>query len=62
MRKTENELMTEYGITCKAKTIYSYKKHNYERLNDALRYAEIDTNRCRKDASRLPGESVIVSS
>jgi hypothetical protein len=62
MSKTENELMTEYGITCKAKTIYSYKQHDYERLSDALRYAEIDVNRCRKDASRLPGDGVIVSS
>ena len=62
MNKADKELMAEYGITCKVKTIYSYKQHSYEQLNDAVRYAEIDANRCQKDASHLLGKSDIVSS
>lgn len=49
MNKTDSELMAEYGITCKTKTRYSYKQHNYEHLKDALSYAKIDNNRHQKD-------------
>lgn len=53
MNKTDSELMAEYGITCKTKTLYSYKQHTYEHLKDALSYAEIDNNRHQKDDSYL---------
>ncbi|MCW9015048.1 MAG: hypothetical protein OQL06_14860 [Gammaproteobacteria bacterium] len=62
MNKTEKERMTEYGITCKEKTVYSYKQHNYENLSDALKYAEIDLSRCREASPHFPEESDIVSS
>ena len=62
MSKTDKELMTEYRITHETKTVYSYKQHNFEQLNDAIRYAEIDINRSRKASSYLLKESDIVSS
>lgn len=49
MNKTDSELMAEYGITSKTKTLYSYKQHTYEHLKDALSYAKIDMNRHQKD-------------
>jgi hypothetical protein len=53
MDKTDSELMAEYGITSKTKTLYSYKQHNYEHLKDALSYAKIDSNRHQKDGLRV---------
>lgn len=38
----EKKLMARYGITSTSKMIYSYKQHRYERITDALRYAESD--------------------
>ena len=51
MNNTDNELMAEYGITSKTKTLYSYKQYTYEHLKDALNYAKIDSNRHKKDSS-----------
>ncbi len=39
-------LMAKYGITAEPKMIYFYK------LKDALRYAEIDTNRVQGNSQR----------
>ena len=57
MNRTDSELMAEYGITCIEKTIYSYKKHNYERLKDVLRYAEMDRNHHLKNTPCPSGET-----
>jgi hypothetical protein len=51
MDKTDSELMAEYGVTSKTKTLYSYKQHTYDHLKDALNYAKIDNNRHKKDGS-----------
>ena len=53
MNKTDSELMAEYGITSKTRTMYSYKQHNYERLKDALSYAEIDTDRHQQNGKSI---------
>ncbi|WP_370978614.1 hypothetical protein [Agaribacterium sp. ZY112] len=62
MNKTDNELMVKYGITSKTKTIYSYKQHNYERLKDAISYAEIDINRHQQNGPSIPRVDEVDSS
>ncbi len=49
MNKTDSELMAEYGITSKTKTLYSYKQHTYEHLKDAFNYAKTNDNPHQKD-------------
>ncbi len=48
MNDDEKKLMGAYGIESARKNVYSYKEFKYERLDDAIRYAEIDTRRDRK--------------
>ncbi len=45
MTTEEERLAVDYGITAEQKTVYTYKGHKYERRQDALSYAEIDTRR-----------------
>ena len=45
MTKDQKQAMETHGISCKSKDIYYYKDFRYERLADAVRYAEIDTER-----------------
>lgn len=45
MKNSDIEQMKDYGITYKSKNIYSYKEHHYDKLKDALNYAEIDMKR-----------------
>ena len=45
MNEEEKELAKLYGITVEHKTVYLYQGHRYERLNDALNYAKLDTER-----------------
>ena len=45
MTKDEKQAMDTHGITCRSKDVYYYKDFKYERLADAVRYAEIDTER-----------------
>ena len=51
MTKNDKQVMEAHGITCKSKEVYHYKDFKYDRLADAVRYAEIDTER-----ERLKGE------
>jgi len=45
----DNEMMmARYGITSAPKMMYFYKQYQYEKLGDALRYAEIDTARTQE--------------
>ena len=44
----DNKMMARYGITSTSKVIYSYKQHRYEKIEDALRYAEIDSIRTQE--------------
>lgn len=45
MTKDEKQAMDVHGITCKPKDVYYYKGFRYERLADAVRYAEINADR-----------------
>lgn len=46
--------MQAYGIKSTRKNVCSYKEFKYERLDDAIRYAEIDTRRDRtKDGGEI---------
>lgn len=49
LSEKERQLMEQYGVQCAQKTVYLYKGFRYENLEDALRYAEIDKQRDRKD-------------
>lgn len=41
----QHQQMAHFGITVEQKTFYHYQGYVYERLADALAYAEIDTAR-----------------
>ena len=45
MTKDDKQAMDAHGITRKSKDVYYYKDFRYERLADAVRYAEIDADR-----------------
>ena len=45
MNDDDRKLMQTLGITVARKNVYSYKEFRYEWLDDAIRYAEIDTRR-----------------
>jgi uncharacterized protein YecA (UPF0149 family) len=45
MSEQDKTLMAEYGITSLPKTVYFYKEYRYDRLSDALSYAQTDTRR-----------------
>jgi hypothetical protein len=45
MTEQEKELMERYEITCEQNTVYYYMGHKYERLQDALKYAEIQKHK-----------------
>ena len=47
MTEDDKHTMDAHGITCKSKNVYHYKDFKYDRLADAVRYAEIDGERCR---------------
>ena len=45
---TENEeqkLMTRYGITRESRTVFRYANYTYDRLEDAVNFARIDSDR-----------------
>ena len=44
--------MEAHGITCAPKNVYFYKDFKYDRLDDAVRYAEIDASRIQKTGGR----------
>lgn len=45
MNDDDRERMQTLGITVARRNVYSYKEFKYERLDDAIRYAEIDATR-----------------
>jgi hypothetical protein len=47
INKKDTQTMEAHGITCAPKSVYSCKGFKYERLDDAVRYAEIDAKRVR---------------
>ena len=48
MNKKDKQTMEAHGITCAPKNVYLYKNFKYDRLDDAIRYAEIDAGRARE--------------
>lgn len=40
MTDEEKQLMDQYGVTCETKTIFHYRGHRYDRLDDALNFAK----------------------
>lgn len=48
MDEKDVRAMEAHGITCVTRQTYLYKDFKYDRLDDAIRYAEIDAERARK--------------
>ena len=48
MNDKDRERMAAYGITCVPKNVYHFREFKYDRLEDALRYAEIEAGREQK--------------
>ena len=49
MNKKDEQTMEAHGITCATRNVYFYKDFKYDRLDDAVRYAEIDARRVREN-------------
>ena len=49
MTKNDKQAMDAHGITSKSRDVYYYKDFKYERLADAVRYAEIEADRRRPE-------------
>ncbi len=47
MTEKDKQAMAAHGITCANRNVYFYKDFKYDRLDDAVRYAEIDARRAR---------------
>ena len=47
MNGKDKQMMDEHGITCESRNVFFYKEYKYDRLDDAVRYAEIDAKRLR---------------
>lgn len=47
MTNDDKRAMDAHGITSKSRDVYYYKDFKYERLADAVRFAEIDAERRR---------------
>ena len=45
MDNKDRQTMDAHGITVESRNIYCYKNFKYDRLDDAVRYAEIDARR-----------------
>ena len=50
MNDKDKQTMEVHGITSAHRNVYFYKEYKYDRLDDAVRYAEIDARRARKAA------------
>ena len=48
MNEQDREAMAALGISCETRNVYYYREFKYDRLEDAIRYAEIDGARARK--------------
>ena len=50
MHDKDKQTMETHGIASATRNVYFYKEYKYDRLDDAVRYAEIDARRARKAA------------
>ena len=48
MNEKDRQTMAVHGITCETRNVYFYKGYKYDRLDDAVRYARIETHRNAK--------------
>jgi hypothetical protein len=48
MNNKDEQTMEAHGITCATRKVYFYKDFKYDRLDDAVRYAEVDARRIQK--------------
>lgn len=42
--KEEIALMAQYGITSEQKLVYHYKQHRYQKVEDAINFARLDSS------------------
>lgn len=52
MNEKDKQTMQVHGITFVHRNVFFYKDFKYDRLDDAVRYAEIDAERNRKSDVR----------
>jgi hypothetical protein len=52
MNKEDRQVMEAHDITRTRKDVFSYKAFNYDRLEDAVRFARLDIERDRVIATR----------
>jgi hypothetical protein len=43
--KEELALMAYYGITSEQKVVYHYKQHRYQKIEDAINFARLDSSK-----------------
>ena len=48
MNDKDKQTMELHGVTFAPRNVYFYKEYKYDRLEDAVRYAEIDARRASK--------------
>lgn len=48
LNNKDKQTMEAHGITCATRNVYLYKDFKYDRLDDAVRYAEIESRRVSK--------------
>ena len=48
MNKKDEQTMEAHGITCATRKVYFFNDFKYDRLDDAVRYAEVDARRIQK--------------
>ncbi|MDH4072619.1 MAG: hypothetical protein OEV41_05885 [Gammaproteobacteria bacterium] len=47
MTRKDKQTMEAHDITCASRNVYFYKEFQYDRLEDAVRFAELDAERHR---------------
>jgi hypothetical protein len=57
MTEQERKLMQQYAITSAGKTVYHYMDFKYDKLDDALSFAKIDTKLKKETVSSKPASS-----
>jgi hypothetical protein len=57
MTEQQRKLMQQYAITSEEKTVYHYMDFKYDKLDDALVFAKIDTKREKETVSSNPASS-----
>ena len=48
MNEKDREAMAALGVSCETRNVYYYREFKYDRLDDAIRFAKIDSASARK--------------